>query len=113
MPRFIAAIIMMPILVIFADIIAVLGAYIIADLFLDVSYTVFFLSVKSSFVFGDMLFGLVKAIFFGGVTSLLGCHIGFKTEGGAEGVGLSTIRSFVISSALILIMDYILWAMMF
>jgi len=113
MPRFVAAIIMMPILVIFADIIAVFGAYVIADIFLDVSATVFFLSVKSSFVFGDMLFGLVKAIFFGGITSLLGCHIGFKTEGGAEGVGLSTIRSFVLSSALILIMDYILWAMMF
>ncbi len=113
MPRFIAAIIMMPILVVFADIIAVFGAYVIADIFLDVSSTVFFLSVKSSFVFGDMLFGLVKAIFFGGVTSLLGCHIGFKTEGGAEGVGLSTIRSFVLSSALILIFDYILWAMMF
>lgn len=113
MPRFLAAIIMMPILVIFADIIAVIGAYVVSDIFLDVSATVFFLSVKSTFVMGDMLFGLVKAVFFGAVTSLLGCHIGFKTEGGAEGVGLSTIRSFVLSSALILILDYILWAMMF
>jgi phospholipid/cholesterol/gamma-HCH transport system permease protein len=53
--------------------------------------------------------GVIKTIFFGGVTSLLGCHIGFRTEGGAEGVGLATIRSFVLSAALILILDYILW----
>jgi len=56
---------------------------------------------------------LVKGVFFGGVTSIIGCHIGFKTEGGAEGVGNATIRSFVLTSALILIMDYILWTIAF
>lgn len=50
---------------------------------------------------------------FGGITALLGCHIGFKTEGGAEGVGFSTIRAFVLSSALILIFDYLLWTLVF
>jgi phospholipid/cholesterol/gamma-HCH transport system permease protein len=50
---------------------------------------------------------------FGGLTALLGCHIGFQTTGGAEGVGLSTIRSFVVSSAVILIMDYLLWSLVF
>lgn len=113
MPRFVAAIFMMPILVIFADIIAVLGAYLISNYFLGVSFAVFFQSVKRYFEIGDFIFGLVKTVFFGGVTSLLGCHIGFRTEGGAEGVGLSTIRSFVISSALILILDYLLWTLMF
>jgi phospholipid/cholesterol/gamma-HCH transport system permease protein len=43
----------------------------------------------------------------------LGCHIGFRTEGGAEGVGISTIRSFVVSAAMILIADYILWFFLF
>jgi len=56
---------------------------------------------------------LVKAVFFGGVTALLGCHIGFRTQGGAEGVGFSTIRSFVLSAAMILILDYVLWMLMF
>jgi phospholipid/cholesterol/gamma-HCH transport system permease protein len=61
----------------------------------------------------DFVFGMLKGLLFGGVTSLLGCHIGFRTEGGAEGVGASTIRSFVISSAAILILDYALWSVVF
>lgn len=113
MPRFLAAILMMPLLVIFADLIAVLGAYVVSNYFLGVSFSVFFTSVKRFFAFSDLLSGLVKTIFFGGVTALLGCHIGFRTEGGAEGVGLSTIRSFVLSSALILILDYVLWTILF
>lgn len=112
-PRFFASIIMMPILVVFANSIALIGAYFISNLFLGVSFNVFFLSVKRYFELGDFVFGLVKGVAFGGVTSLLGCHIGFRTEGGAEGVGLSTIRSFVLSSILILVLDYILWTLIF
>ncbi len=113
MPRILAASLMMPVLIVFADVIAVLGAYIISNYFLDVSFVVFFDSVKRFFSFGDFTFGMLKGLVFGAVTSLLGCHIGFKTEGGAEGVGLSTIRSFVLTSAMILIFDYILWMMAF
>jgi phospholipid/cholesterol/gamma-HCH transport system permease protein len=112
-PRFFASIIMLPILIIFANTIAVFGAFAISNFFLDVSFNVFFDSIKRFFYFGDLVFGLIKGMLFGGVTALLGCHIGFKTEGGAEGVGLSTIRSFVLSSALILILDYILWTIIF
>ncbi|MCF6271247.1 MAG: ABC transporter permease [Melioribacteraceae bacterium] len=113
MPRFYASIFMMPILIIFANVIAVGGAYFISNYFMDVSYTVFFDSVKRYFLISDFLFGMVKGVVFGGITSLLGCHIGFRTVGGAEGVGLSTIRSFVLSAALILIFDYILWSLVF
>ncbi len=112
-PRFFAAIIMIPILVVFADFIAVFGAYFISNYFLGVSFDVFFESVRRYFIFSDFAFGLLKGMIFGGVTALLGCHIGFRTEGGAEGVGLSTIKSFVASSASILILDYILWSLHF
>lgn len=113
MPRFFAAIFMMPLLIVFANVIAVLGAYFISDLFLDVPYAVFFDSVKRFFLISDVMFGMVKGVVFGGVTALLGCHIGLMTRGGAEGVGLSTIRSFVLSAALILIFDYLLWTLIF
>jgi phospholipid/cholesterol/gamma-HCH transport system permease protein len=113
MPRFYAAIFMMPILVVIANIIAVGGAFVISNYFLDVSFEVFFDSVKRFFYIGDFFFGMIKGVVFGGVTSLLGCHIGFLTSGGAEGVGKSTIRSFVLTSALILIVDYILWSLVF
>jgi phospholipid/cholesterol/gamma-HCH transport system permease protein len=113
MPRFFAAVIMLPLLVVYADTIAVLGAYVVSNYFLGVSFAVFFVSVKRLFLFSDLIAGLVKTVFFGGVTALLGCHIGFRTEGGAEGVGTATIRSFVLSSALILILDYFLWMLIF
>lgn len=113
MPRFLAAVIMLPLLVVYADTIAVFGAYIVSNYFLGVSFAVFFLSVKRLFIFSDLIAGLVKTVFFGGVTALLGCHIGFRTEGGAEGVGMSTIKSFVLSSASILILDYFLWMLIF
>jgi phospholipid/cholesterol/gamma-HCH transport system permease protein len=113
MPRFIASIIMMPVLVIFANTIAVFGAFLVSNYFLGVSFAVFFNSVARFFNISDLVAGLIKTIFFGGVTALLGCHIGFKTEGGAEGVGLSTIKSFVLSAASILILDYVLWMLIF
>ena len=113
MPRFYASIFMMPILVVFANVIAIGGAYFISNYFLNVSYAVFFDSVKRYFLISDFLFGMTKGLIFGGMTALLGCHIGFKTSGGAEGVGLSTIRSFVLSAAMILILDYLLWTLVF
>ena len=113
MPRVLASLLMMPILVIFANTIAVFGAFVVSDYFLNVTFEVFFDSVKYFFIFSDLTAGLIKAVFFGGVTALLGCHIGFKTKGGAEGVGLSTIRSFVLSATMILILDYVLWMLMF
>lgn len=113
MPRFVGAIIMMPVLVIFANGVALIGAFIVANFFLDLTAQTFFGSVQKFFQTKDVIFGIVKAVFFGGVTALLGCHIGFRTQGGAEGVGLSTIRSFVLSSAVILILDYALWMIMF
>ncbi len=112
-PRFIASLVMIPILVLFADAISIIGAYFISNFFLGVSFNVFFISVKRYFLFSDFMFGIVKGMLFGGVTALLGCHIGFRTQGGAEGVGLSTIRSFVLSSAMILILDYIMWTLIF
>lgn len=113
MPRFIAAVVMLPILVMFANTIAVIGSYFIANEFLGVSYNVFFSSVQRFFELQDLNAGLFKSTVFGATTSLIGCHVGFKTEGGAEGVGLATIRAFVLSASSILIADYILWNFLF
>lgn len=113
MPRVVAAVLMMPLIVTFANVIAVGGAYLVSNYFLGVSQAVFFQSVKQSFGMWELISGLIKATVFGGLTALLGCHIGLRTSGGAEGVGKSTIRSFVLSAALILIFDYILWTVLF
>ncbi len=113
MPRFLGAIIMMPFLVVFANTIALFGAFLVSNFFLGLTAEVFFGSVEQFFEIKDITSGLIKALAFGGITSLLGCHIGFRTMGGAEGVGKATIRSFVLSSAMILILDYSLWIVIF
>ncbi|MBE0645612.1 MAG: ABC transporter permease [Bacteroidetes bacterium] len=113
MPRFLGAVLMMPVLVVFANSIALIGAFLVSNFFLGLTSQVFFGSVERFFETKDIVSGIIKSIAFGGVTAILGCHIGFKTSGGAEGVGLATIRSFVLSSAMILILDYALWLIIF
>ena len=112
-PRVVAATIMLPILTIFANTVALVGAFIVSNLFLDLTAKTFFGSVQSMFYLKDVIGGLFKALMFGLSTALIGVHVGFKTQGGAEGVGQSTIRAFVLSSATVLIMDYILWTIIF
>jgi len=113
LPRFLAGLIMMPVLVIYAGLLAHIGAYVVAHYLLDLPAALFFGSVQEHFLAHNVFSGLIKALFFGGGTALIGCSIGLRTEGGAEGVGSSTIRAFVYSSAFILIFDYILAMVLF
>jgi phospholipid/cholesterol/gamma-HCH transport system permease protein len=113
MPRVVATTFMMPVLVVFSNLVAIVGAFIVSSAFLGISQYLFFESFKNFFYLQDVFGALLKAGIFGLSTSLLGCHIGFRTDGGAEGVGISTIRSFVVSAAMILIADYILWFFLF
>jgi phospholipid/cholesterol/gamma-HCH transport system permease protein len=112
-PRFFASIIMLPILVILADSIAVMGGFVVANGFLGISTATFFNEIPRHFWLYDIGAGLLKAVAFGGITSLMGCYIGFHAEGGAEGVGNATIRSFVWSCLLILVGDYVLAMLLF
>jgi phospholipid/cholesterol/gamma-HCH transport system permease protein len=65
------------------------------------------------FHFRDVATGLIKAFVFGGIIATMGCYQGFRTMGGAKGVGRSTTRAVVLSSVLILIADYIIASLMF
>lgn len=113
LPRFAANTFMMPVLVIFAAFIAILGGFIVANLFMGLSSTTFFSEIPRHFYLYDLFVCLTKAFTFGAITSLVGCYIGFNTEGGAEGVGKATIKAFVWSSILILMADYILATLLF
>ena len=113
MPRIFSGFFMIPILTILADFIGIMGAYLVAYVNLDLAPEIFFGSVKEFFSLLNVFSGLIKAFFFGGITAIIGCYVGFNTSGGAEGVGQSTIRAFVLSSALILLNDYILSVILF
>ena len=113
LPRFFAAIIMTPVLTIFADFVALLGSFIVSNMLIGQSAHIFFDSVQSSFEMRSVVGGLIKAFAFGATIALVGCYVGFQTSGGAEGVGRATIQAFVMSSAMILIHDYILATIIF
>jgi phospholipid/cholesterol/gamma-HCH transport system permease protein len=112
-PRFLAGLIMLPILTVLSDFVAIMGGYLVALLFLDVSSHTFLGGLKMFFHLRDVLAGLLKAFAFGGTIAIVGCYQGFQTQGGARGVGQSTTRAVVISSVLILIGDYILASVLF
>ena len=112
-PRFISGVIMLPVLTIFADFIAIMGGLFVAIFFLDINGITFLNGVKRFFDVMDLFGGLLKAGIFGGIISIVGCYHGFRTTGGAEGVGLSTTRAVVYSSVLILIADYVVAHILF
>ncbi len=107
MPRVIATLIMMPVLAVFSNIVALLGAYLLTAIKFNFSAYTFFESIQAFFNMKEIHIGISKSFVFGGVTALIGCHVGFATSGGAEGVGNSTVRAFTLSAAAILVIDAI------
>lgn len=105
MPRLLAGLVMLPVLAIFSDIVALAGGYMLTSIKFGFSAYTFFESVQEYFTVYDVAVGLFKSCIFGGLTALIGVHVGFSTTGGAEGVGKATVRAFTISAASILIMD--------
>lgn len=105
MPRIIAAITMMPVLTVFSNVVALVGAFLLTSVKFDFSAPVFFQSIQQFFQTSEILTGMAKSLVFGGFTTLIGVHVGFHTTGGAEGVGASTVRAFTISAAGILVID--------
>lgn len=113
MPRVLACLLMVPLLVVFSNFVAILGGLSVAIIGVDVSSETFLEGFKSSFVVTDFINGLVKAGVFGLTIGLVGCYEGFNTKGGAEGVGISTTTSVVISSVLVLILDFVFTILLF
>jgi phospholipid/cholesterol/gamma-HCH transport system permease protein len=113
MPRFLGLSLMMPVLAVFSVLSGVLGAYVVSDYFLDVGQRIFLDSIRTYFQLQDLVGGILKSLIFGMLISLIGCHLGLGTSGGARGVGRATIQSFVVSAIFILIGDFFLWLILF
>ena len=114
-PRLIAAIIMMPMLTVVADLVGILGGNLIAELYVQLPSSFYWQSVWKQIAQGgfvlryipnDFVMGLSKPVVFGAIISLTGCYFGLNTSGGTEGVGVATTRTVVTASVLILITDY-------
>jgi len=112
-PRVVSALVMLPILTIFADAIGVFGGFVVSVTAIGVSAHTYVTGLKDFFYVKDLFSGLLKAVFFGGIIGWMGCYHGFRTEGGAEGVGRATTRAVVSSCVLVLISDYVLANVLF
>jgi phospholipid/cholesterol/gamma-HCH transport system permease protein len=113
MPRVVSGVIMMPVLVLFANFVAILGALAVAIFFVNISSDLFLNGFKLLFRTNDLWAGLVKALTFGLIIALVGCYQGFTTRGGAEGVGRATTGAVVVASVLILISNYLIATVLF
>ena len=112
-PRVVAALIMLPVLTMIANIVAVFGGYVVATTSIGVSTHTYVAGLQNFFYLRDLMSGLIKAFVFGGIIGWMGCYHGFRTEGGAEGVGQATTRAVVSSCVLVLISDYVLAHVLF
>jgi phospholipid/cholesterol/gamma-HCH transport system permease protein len=112
-PRIFAGIITMPILAFFADVIGVLGGFLVSVYQLGFNGDKYLKMTVQYLTTDDVVSGLIKAMFFGLVTTLLGCFYGSKSNRGAAGVGLATMNAVVVSSISILCIDYFLTLLLF
>ncbi len=112
-PRIVAGVVTLPLLVVIADIIGIMGGYVVGTHSLGfnsgayLKNTVDFLEVK------DVTSGLIKSAVFGFIIALMGCYHGFHSRGGAQGVGRATTNAVVSASILILAANYVMTSLLF
>jgi phospholipid/cholesterol/gamma-HCH transport system permease protein len=111
LPRVLAAMIVMPLLSMFADALGTLGAMFVCSTEYDIRPTLFLQTALESVLLSDLFSGLAKTPIFGFIIAIVGCHFGLTTQGGTEGVGQSTTRTVVVVSIAILVADYFLTRM--
>ncbi|MBI3333495.1 MAG: ABC transporter permease [Candidatus Omnitrophica bacterium] len=104
-PRIVALGVMLPMLTFYADLIGILGGYLVGVYKLGIGSSLYMNMTWNSLRFKDFFTGLFKAVVFAAIISTIACYEGFETEGGAEGVGRSTTLSVVISFILIIAAD--------
>jgi phospholipid/cholesterol/gamma-HCH transport system permease protein len=105
--RVLAATFMIPILILYADAVGILGSWAGANIKGDVSFVLFFNQAFGPVEFIDFLPAFVKSIFFGAVIGIVGCYKGYSAGRGTESVGVAANSAVVLSSLLVIIVDMI------
>jgi phospholipid/cholesterol/gamma-HCH transport system permease protein len=112
-PRLVASVIALPLLVLVADAIGVFGGYFVSTESLGFNGASYIKNTVDFVTNGDVSSGVIKAAVFGFVIALMGCYNGFHSKGGAQGVGAATTNAVVSSSILILAANYFLTSVLF
>jgi len=104
-PRFLALVIMIPLLTLYADVIGGLGGYLIGVHKLNITHAMYMKMTWKALKYKDVYTGMIKSVFFAVIICVIACYEGMRTEGGAEGVGRATTSSVVTSFILIIASD--------
>ncbi|QHI96173.1 MlaE family lipid ABC transporter permease subunit [Aristophania vespae] len=112
-PRLLAATLALPVLVLIADILGIFGGFTVSVVKLGLEPETYINATMTAIKSSDVFIGLVKAATFGFLIALLGCYHGYKSRGGAEGVGSAATATVVSTSILLLLFDYILTDLFF
>ena len=114
MPRLVGCLLAVPALVVFAIVVGVIGGGIVSSVnpVINVPVNVYYDNMIQALNYTEIFKGLLKATVFGGIIAVVGCYVGFKTTGGARGIGQSTTRAVVLSFLLIFVANYFLTRLM-
>ena len=104
--RILALTLMLPLLVIAADTISLLGSFLMENVKGDVSFTLYFSKVFEVVEFGDLIPSITKSFFFGYAIALIGCYKGYTSDKGTAGVGRAANSAVVIASLLLFVLDF-------
>ena len=107
-PRILAMILMMPLLVLYADVFGILGGYVVAVGLLDLTPALYLTQTREAMTLSDVMVGLLKAPAFGAVVALAGTYFGMNTGRTASSVGISTTRAVVSGILLVIVVDAVL-----
>lgn len=105
--RVLATTLMVPILVIFGDVMGLYGSYLVENLKGDVSFFLYFNKVFNAIEFSDLIPATIKTFFFGYAIGIVGCYKGYYCEKGTVGVGIAANSAVVYTSMLLFIIDFI------
>jgi len=111
-PRVMACLLLMPFLIIYADLLGVLGGYLVSVIHLGINSEAYWSFSANGVELWDVMVGIVKGFFFGGAIASISCYKGFHCREGAHGVGQACTEAFVASFISILALDLAL-AMIF
>lgn len=105
--RVLAMSVMLPILVFYADLIGILGAYFAVNIAGNISFTLFLQEAIAIIGFEDIIPATIKSVFFGFGIALVGCYKGYTTSNGTVGVGMSANSAVVVASLMVFFIDLI------
>jgi phospholipid/cholesterol/gamma-HCH transport system permease protein len=105
--RVAACLLMVPLLVIFADVIALTGSWVGVNILGKTSFTLYFTQMFNALDFSDIFPAFVKTFFFGLAIGIVSCYKGYTSNSGTEGVGKAANSAVVVASLLIFIIDMV------